>query len=33
MEQLPTTLKLRAMVPRVPIEHAREWANSHRPKY
>ena len=29
-----TTRKLRAiMPPRDPIEHAREWANSHRPKY
>jgi len=34
MENLPTTRKLRAMLPvREPIEHAREWANSHRPKY
>jgi glutathione S-transferase len=34
MDNLPTTRKLRAMLPvREPIEHAREWANSHRPKY
>jgi glutathione S-transferase len=33
MEALPTTLKLRAIVPREPIQHAREWANSHRPRY
>jgi glutathione S-transferase len=34
MESLPTTRKLRAnMPPREPIGHAREWANSHRPKY
>jgi glutathione S-transferase len=34
MENLPTTRKLRAILPpRVPIPHAREWANSHRPKY
>jgi glutathione S-transferase len=33
MEGLPTTLKLRAIVRREPILHAREWANSHRPKY
>ncbi|MEK9281420.1 MULTISPECIES: glutathione S-transferase family protein [unclassified Bradyrhizobium] len=34
MESLPTTQKLRAMLPpREPIAHAREWANSHRPKY
>ena len=34
MENLPTTRKLRANLPlRTPIEHAREWANSHRPKY
>jgi len=34
MEELPTTRKLRASLPpRVPIAHAREWANSHRPKY
>jgi glutathione S-transferase len=34
MEDLPTTKKLRSiMPPREPIFHAREWANSHRPKY
>lgn len=34
MESLPTTQKLRASLPpRAPIPHAREWANSHRPKY
>src|SRR5262249_61872600 len=34
MEALPTVRKLRAaMPPRTPIEHAREWAISHRPKY
>jgi len=34
MENLPTTKKLRATLPpREPIHHAREWANSHRPKY
>src|SRR6201997_5212309 len=34
MESLPATQKLRAILPpRTPIEHAREWANSHRPKY
>jgi glutathione S-transferase len=34
MENLPTTKKLRSiMPPREPIFHAREWANSHRPKY
>jgi glutathione S-transferase len=34
MENLPTTKKLRSiMPPREPILHAREWANSHRPKY
>ena len=34
MEELPTTRKLRASLPpRAPIAHAREWANSHRPKY
>jgi glutathione S-transferase len=34
MEDLPTTKKLRAILPpREPILHAREWANSHRPKY
>ena len=34
MENLPTTKKLRSSLPpREPILHAREWANSHRPKY
>ncbi len=34
MENLPATRKLRAgLPPRDPIEHAREWATSHRPKY
>jgi glutathione S-transferase len=34
MEALPSVRKLRAvMPPRTPIEHAREWAISHRPKY
>jgi glutathione S-transferase len=34
IEELPTTRKLRASLPpRAPIAHAREWANSHRPKY
>src|SRR5215469_2109966 len=34
MESLPTTRKLRAVLPvREPILHAREWATSHRPKY
>jgi glutathione S-transferase len=33
MESLPAVKKVRAVVPRVPIEHAREWAISHRPKY
>ncbi|MDT4737242.1 glutathione S-transferase family protein [Bradyrhizobium sp. WYCCWR 12699] len=34
MESLPTTQKLRAILPpREPIQHAREWAKSHRPKY
>ena len=34
MENLPTTQKLRAALPpRAPILHAREWVNSHRPKY
>jgi glutathione S-transferase len=34
MESLPTTRKLRAILPpREPIAHAREWANTHRPKY
>jgi glutathione S-transferase len=34
MESLPTVKKLRSSLPpRAPIEHAREWAVSHRPKY
>ena len=34
MENLSTTKKLRSILPpREPILHAREWANSHRPKY
>jgi glutathione S-transferase len=34
MENLPATRKLRAALPpRDPIPHAREWVNSHRPKY
>ena len=34
MEALPAVKKLRAALPpRQPIEHAREWAVSHRPKY
>jgi glutathione S-transferase len=34
MEALPSVRKLRAVLPpRTPIEHAREWAQSHRPKY
>jgi len=34
MENLPTTRKQRSILPpRAPILHAREWANSHRPKY
>jgi glutathione S-transferase len=34
MENLPTTRKLRAILPlREPIPHAREWAKTHRPKY
>ena len=34
MEGLPAVKKLRASLPpRAPIEHAREWAVSHRPKY
>jgi len=34
MEALPAVKKLRASLPpRAPIEHAREWAISHRPKY
>jgi glutathione S-transferase len=34
MEGLPTVKRFRACLPpRAPIEHAREWAVSHRPKY
>ena len=34
MEALPAVRKFRAALPpRGPIEHAREWAVSHRPKY
>jgi glutathione S-transferase len=34
MEALPSVRKLRAVLPpRTPIEHARQWAISHRPKY
>src|SRR5262245_43568934 len=34
MEALPAVKTLRASLPpRMPIEHAREWATSHRPKY
>lgn len=33
MDSVPATQKVRAAVQRLPIEHAREWANSHRPKY
>src|ERR1700751_3113699 len=33
MDNLPATRTVRAAVQRLPIEHAREWANSHRPKY
>jgi len=34
MENHPATKKLRSILPpREPIFHAREWANSHRPKY
>jgi glutathione S-transferase len=34
MEALPAVKTLRASLPpRAPIEHAREWAVSHRPKY
>src|SRR5499426_486266 len=34
MEALPSVRKLRAALPpRTPIEHAKEWAVSHRPKY
>jgi glutathione S-transferase len=34
MEALPTLKRFRAaQPPRGPIEHARRWAVSHRPKY
>jgi len=34
MEALPTVQRFRAaQPPRAPIEHARKWAASHRPKY
>lgn len=33
MDILPATQKVRATVQRLPIEHAREWATSRRPKY
>ena len=34
MEALPTLQRFRAaQPPRAPIEHARKWAVSHRPKY
>jgi glutathione S-transferase len=34
MEALPTVQRFRAaQPPTVPIEHARKWAVSHRPKY
>lgn len=33
MDNLEAVKKVRAAVPKVPIEHAREWATSHRPKY
>ena len=34
MEALPTVRRFRAALPpHAPIEHAREWAVSHRPKY
>ncbi len=34
MEALPTVQRFRASLPpRAPIEHAREWAVSHRPRY
>jgi glutathione S-transferase len=34
MEALPTVQRFRAALPpRAPIEHARNWAVSHRPKY
>jgi glutathione S-transferase len=33
MDNLPATQKCEPPCQRVPIQHAREWANSHRPKY
>ena len=34
MESLPTMKRFRAaQAPRAPIEHARRWVGSHRPKY
>jgi glutathione S-transferase len=34
MEALPSVQRFRAALPpRTPIEHARGWAVSHRPKY
>jgi glutathione S-transferase len=34
MEELPSVKRVRAALPpRAPIEHARNWAVSHRPKY
>jgi glutathione S-transferase len=34
MELVPAVKNLRAALPlRTPIEHAREWAVSHRPRY
>jgi glutathione S-transferase len=34
MERLPAVKQFRpTLPPRAPIEHAREWAVSHRPKY
>jgi glutathione S-transferase len=34
MEAVPTVQRFRAaQPPRAPIEHARKWAQSHRPKY
>lgn len=33
MDNLEAVKKVRAAIPKVPIEHAREWATSHRPKY
>ncbi|MGY4371741.1 glutathione S-transferase [Bradyrhizobium sp. LB1.3] len=33
IDNQPATQTVRAAVQRLPIEHAREWANAHRPKY